>query len=296
MTRRITYFFNFGGILLLVFLTGCDQASLMKRFTSPQDESTAKNFVDLLRHQNFDEAENDLFPGLREPDTRDTMVKMAAMFPSQEPETIKVVGFNALHDANSTNTSITFEYQFPQQWLLATVVIQERDGVASIAGFSVTPIPNSLEELNRFTLAGKNSLQYTVLLLAVLGVLFSFYAFVLCIRTRIQKRKWLWLILTLLGVGRFGVDWTSGQTFYGYVWIQLPPGGAFSFPYSAWTLYFSLPLGAVLFLYSRKSLMASANLADRAITSPNPPETAAQADPASAPDRRTTHSAPATPE
>jgi hypothetical protein len=264
MRRRITRSANLIGILLfLAFFTGCDQASLMKRWTSPEGESTAKNFIDSLRQKKFAEAENNLFPGLQGADTHDTLVGMAAMFPEQEPQSTKVVGFQTFRDANSTTSSITLEYQFPQKWLLANVVITERDGVASIAGFHVTPISNSLEDLNRFTLSGKSPLQYVVLLLAILSALFSFYALALCVRTKIEKRKWLWLILTLLGLGKFGIDWTSGKTIYTDFAIQLPPAGAVLPLYSAWMFYFSLPVGAVLFLSLRKRLSASVSRPDQ---------------------------------
>jgi hypothetical protein len=55
-------------------------------------------------------------------------------------------------------------------------------------------------------------------------------------------------------VGRFGINWTNGETFYNFSYLQLPPGGAMAPPYGSWILYFSLPLGAILFLSLRKRL------------------------------------------
>lgn len=56
-------------------------------------------------------------------------------------------------------------------------------------GFNVTPIANSLENLNRFTLTGKSALQYSVLALAILVRGLILYALVLCIRTKLQKTE-----------------------------------------------------------------------------------------------------------
>jgi hypothetical protein len=174
------------------------------------------------------------------------------MFPAQDPVSVKVVGVNIFRVPDSSTTSITLEYEFPQKWLLASVVTQKRDGIATITGFHVNPIRDSLENLNKFTLLDKGVAQYTVLILAVLSSLLSLCAFVLCIRTKMEKRKWFWLILTLLGVGNLGINWTTGQPFFALLQVRLIPAGAAAPPYGAWVVYVSLPLGAIAFLIHRE--------------------------------------------
>ena len=173
------------------------------------------------------------------------------MFPAQEPVSTKVVGFRRFL-GNVRRTEITLEYEFPQKWLLAEVVTQKSGGVTTIVGFHVTPIADSLENLNRFTLVGKGAPQYEILSLAVLAPLFSLYVFVLCIKTRMGKKKWLWLIFILLGIGKLVVNWTTGQVFFTPIAIQLPPAGANAQLYGPWLVYVSIPLGAIIFLIMRK--------------------------------------------
>jgi hypothetical protein len=47
-------------IAFCAFLVGCDQATLMKKFIPPEEESIAKGYVELLQQGKFDQIEHDL--------------------------------------------------------------------------------------------------------------------------------------------------------------------------------------------------------------------------------------------
>jgi hypothetical protein len=244
-------FLNVIGILFVLLLAGCNPASIVKRVTSPQDESAARNYVDLLRQDQFASIEKDMDPSLDDGNVRGMLVSMAAMFPAQQPASVKVVGMDVFHGTSSTTTNITLEYEFPAKWLLANVATIRTDGVATIVGFHVYQIGDSLEHRNRFTLVGKSVEQYATLLADILSQGLSFYAFVVCLRTKMGRGKWFWSVVCLLGVGQFGVDWTTGQINFNLWAVHLPPGGETAAPYGPWVVYVALPLGAVLFLSLR---------------------------------------------
>jgi hypothetical protein len=241
-------FLNSVGVLFVLLLGGCNQASIMKRFTSPQDESVARNYIDLVRQKQFDRVEKDMDPSLKDADLEDKLANLAATFPAQQPVSIKVVGMNYAGDTNSSTVNITLEYEFPDRWLLATVDMKKADGAATITGFHVSSMPDSLEHHNRFTLVGKSADQYAALFVGILEVLLSLYAFTECLRTKMGKAKWFWSVLCLVGVGQFGVNWTTGQSDWTLLAIRLPPAAATAPLYGAWVIYVTLPLGAVLFL------------------------------------------------
>ena len=251
MLRRI----NLIGILSLVFFTGCNQASLMEKI-APQEESRAKSYIDQLRQNKFDQIEKDMDPSVEDADLHNTLVEIAAFFPHRDPVSVKVVGANIFNRGDTSTAGITLEYEFPGKWLLANVSTQTRDGVTTITGISVTPLQDSLENLNRFTFAGKGDVQYITLLLALLGLLVSVYAFILCLRTKIEKKKWLWALLTLCGLCRLSVDWTTGKPFFTVLAFQLPVATAGAVPYGSWVIHVSLPLGAIAFLILRRKIEA----------------------------------------
>jgi hypothetical protein len=255
-----------GVLFALLSLSGCNQSDMMDKMTPHEDEAIAKNYVKLLRDNQFELIEKDLAPNLKGPNIRETLVSMAALFPVQDPISVKVVGAHvsyvveahaspvSTNGSNSSNTDITFEYQFPERWLLASVVTQKKDGGISIIGLKVNTISDSLENLNRFTLSGKSPVHYAILTLAFLLPLFILYVLVLCIRTKIERRKWLWIVFILFGIGQFAMNWTTGQWGLNLLQVQLLGAGAFSPLYGAWTVSVSLPLGAIIFLFWRNRL------------------------------------------
>jgi hypothetical protein len=213
------------GVLFLIILSGCGNPdNLIKKFTPPEDETIATNYIALLRQRQFEPIEKDLDPNLKSALTQDTLVKMAEAIPPQDPISVKVIGANSVRSTDLYKINLTFEYQFRSKWLLINVATQKKDGVSTIIGFNVYPLTDSLENLNKFTLAGKNLLQYLTLALAVLIPLFTLFALVLCIRTKMEKRKWLWIIFILIGIGKFTVNWTTGQwnfaPFFSNFWAQ----------------------------------------------------------------------------
>jgi hypothetical protein len=106
-------------------------------------------------------------------------------------------------------------------------------------------------------LAGKNLLQYVTLSFAILIPIFTLYVLVLCIRTKMEKRKWLWIIFIIIGIGKFTVNWTTAQWQFAPLSFQFFGASAFAPMYSAWLISISLPLGAIVFLIRRRKLVAS---------------------------------------
>jgi hypothetical protein len=174
------------------------------------------------------------------------------MFPAGEPKSVKVVDVKFLHHEDVWIHSLTLEYEYPEMWLLATVSIKRMNGFTTIAGLNVTPIADSLESINTFSLAGKSALQYLILALALAGPIFCIYVLVVCVRTRNQNRKWLWAIFILFGVGRLAINWTTGEPTFTPLAVNIPCGSFTAIPaYGPWTVAVFLPLGAILFLMKR---------------------------------------------
>jgi hypothetical protein len=254
MQRNTTSYFVVPVLCLLSFtlcfsLTGCDRAALMKKITPEKDESFAREYADLLRQQRFEQIEQVLDPSISDSNIKGTLARMAGMFPTEEPKSVKVVDLRFLHSPDSSTHSLTFEYEFTDKWLLVNMSIQRKDGTSTITGFNVTPIADSLENVNRFSLVGKGSVQYGMLGLAIIGPLFCLYVLVLCLRNKEQNLRWLWAIFIFFGVGRLAVNWTTGELTFTPLAFHIPCASILAVPaYGPWMLTVSLPLGAILFL------------------------------------------------
>jgi hypothetical protein len=244
------------GVAFCSFLVGCNQTTLIRKLTPPEDESIVRSYVNLLMQGKYRQIENALDPSVVDANTPDTLAKMSAMFPTEPPKSIKVVGVNLSHGPQYAESNITLEYEFPNKWLLANVDIRRKGPAVTIVGFHVDQMSDSLENINKFKLAGKSPLQYSILALAVGSLVFSLSVFILCIRTKDLKRKWLWALCTLVGVEKLAVNWGTGQLTFGILAVYIPCVTATHPPYGPVTLGVCIPLGAILFLYRRKKLRA----------------------------------------
>jgi hypothetical protein len=237
-------------------LVGCSQDDLLQKFSSPGDQAIAKGYIDHLRAGRFEEIEKAADPGIRNPNFRAWLTRMAELVPVREPASVKVVGAQRFHASGTTTVNTTFEYDFGDKWLLANVAIQETNGTKTILALNVKPLPQSLQSLNKFTLVGKGVGQYAVLVAAIAAVLITVYALIICARTTLPRRKWLWIVFILLGFGKIAVDWTTGEWDIAPLAVQLLSASAFAPPYGAWTIAVSVPVGALMFLIRRKRLVS----------------------------------------
>ena len=120
--------------------------------------------------------------------------------PSEEPRSIKPVALSFLRKGNSSiNTSISLEYEFLNEWVIAEIVTQKAEAGTKITGVNVRRLPVSIESLTGFKFLGRGETQYEVLLLAIASPLFALYACVICFKARLGKAKWIWAPITFLG-------------------------------------------------------------------------------------------------
>lgn len=249
-------FISLIGILLLVFIVGCSQGSLFQK-ASPETETSAEIYFDLLRQHQFEQLEAEIDPSVKDPYLRSTLTNMAALIPGQNPQLVKAVGSHVSCNALTCDTDLLLEYRYPNEWLVVDELIRSESGVTSLMRFRIRPIPVSEIEANRFTLSGKGISQYTALVLAIFLPLYSLYALVLCIRTKELKKKWLWAAFIVIGLGKICVLWTTGLWSFNIFCVQLFSAGAVAQLYSPRVISLSIPLGAIVFLRYRKTLNTS---------------------------------------
>ncbi len=252
-------------------LFGYDRASLLKKWTPQDDQSLAVHYTDLLRQSQFGQIEEHLDPSIRNAETRNTLTRMYQMIPSGEPASIKTVEASVLYSSDGSSlTNLTLEYEFaprlsstnsteflPGSWILSQVSIYTSGGVKTITGFYVMPASKSFEEANEFTLTGKGSPQYGGLFLAIAASALTLYAFVLCIRMKVGKKRLIWFVPIAIGVFRLTVNWTSGQWSFTPLAVQGPPVYTTFTPYGPCMILTTVPVGAIAFLLWRKRIVSS---------------------------------------
>ena len=197
------------GLLSVLTLVGCDQKAWFEKFIPKEEEEFSKNYLALFQARDFEAIEAKIDPSLKNAQLRSKLEQIAAFFPAEKPTDIQTVGAQSFSNADMSQINLTFQYEYPGRWLLANVVLQKEGSDTVVTGVNVQPLRDSLENINRFTFEGKGGVHYAVFAVAVIVPLFVLSALVLCVRTPIPKRKWLWILFVLVGFAQLTLNWSE---------------------------------------------------------------------------------------
>lgn len=244
---------SFAAVLLFLSLAGCKVGWFIDR-VAPDAVNDGKIYFEELRQRQVDQILQSFDPSADKDRLRNDLGRVIALVPQQEPIGVETLGATAECKGSGVCTKlITLEYKYPDRWVLFQVTVSNRSGHDAITDLSVQPESKPLESVSHFTLRGKGWIHYDILLLSLASVGFALYALVVCIRTPMRKRKWLWIIVTILGIGKLGIEWSSGELWYRVAYLSILPVG-WGYDTESPFLYASVPAGAILFLLLRNRL------------------------------------------
>ncbi len=252
-------------ILVALVLTACSYQFWQNALVPKEESQFAQTYLQKLQSRDFDYVKKYLDPGLLDQVNDQALQKVVDYLPSGDLISTELIGsqVNVVKSARTGqeiwNGNFSFEYHYTGGWALGNVVMVKQDGTLTVTGFHVYRTTASQKVLNQFTLAGKSVLQYGVLCFAVVAFFVTLLTTIVCFRTPIKRRKWLWVLFVAFGIGQISVDWTSGAFFVRPFAVNLFGAGAFATsPYSAWQIIASLPIGALVFWLKRDQLIRSA--------------------------------------
>lgn len=250
---------------MLLGLTGCGW--VINRI-APDAVLDAKHFYELLRQRQDDQILQSFDPSSDKDSLRSNLGKVFAVVPQEEPIGVDTLGATGECKASGVCTKlIILEYKYPDRWILFRLTVSNQSGNYAITNLYVEPESMPLESMSRFTLRGKGFEHYAIVLATFLSVGIAIYTLVLCIRTPIRKRKWLWIIIIILGIGKIGIEWVSGELWHKVLYVSILPAG-WGFDSESPFVYASIPAGAILFLLWRRRLMGTGETASTASVAP----------------------------
>ena len=238
---------------ILLLLIGCNQQAWFDKFVPKEEAEFSKRFLALFASRDFAAIEQLLDPSLKDPEVRSKLQQVADQFPPSPPVEVEVVGAHTFNSSQRAQYDLTFQYAYPEKWLLANVVLNKQDGRITVAGVHVNLLKDSLQNINRFTFAGKGVVNFVFFALAIAIPTFILVALVLCVRTPIPRRKWLWIVFILFGFVQFSLNWTVGSVNITTLsFLLLGAGFAQAGPAAPYVFTVAIPLGAILFFVKRR--------------------------------------------
>lgn len=244
-------------IILTVFLAACSQKAWIEKFVDADKQKIARDYIQRLQDGDLEALATELDPGLRKGNEVELLRTMRGMMPPGAPTVTDLVGYQTNRTLQDSNYNVTFQFGYDSKWIIVNAAWRERtDTPRQITGMRVVPLERSLQETNAFTFKRAGPTHYLFLAATIIVPLFILTTLVVCIRTRIQRRKWLWIVFVLVGFVQFSFNWTTGAMAYKLLYFQLFGAGAMaSGIYMPWIFSFSLPVGAIAFWFKRRQLV-----------------------------------------
>jgi len=247
--------------IFIIFLASVSHADLSDSSLVPQEEMTfAKNYLSEIRGGNFEYISNHASPELSSQLSKENFEKIVAYFPTGQLISTTLIGSQVNTFNDKWQGNFAFEYEFESGWAVANLVMQRIGEKNSVMGFNVLRTEASQKELNRFELEDKSIFHYLILVFSVIVPVFILISLVFCIKTPIAKRKWLWVLFILGGIGTISLNWSTGGVGIKILQYQLFGVGASSASeYAPWIITVGFPLGAIVFWSKRKSFIEKSN-------------------------------------
>lgn len=247
-------------LLVALLLQACGLPPSREEFDKTPEAQYLMATVERLVARDHAAIESQMDERVHQPDVRSALLRLANLVPPGAPQRLEPVAW-AVHQhaapgagGPSRTAHVAIEYAFADsRWIVASATLSGEPGAFRMLAFNVEPISAPVAELNAFTLQGKGLAHAAHLLLALCAFGVSAYAFVRCVRTRGLKRKWLWAAFTLVGVGSFTLNWSSGAFSAEVLRFGLPSAGfARAGWVGPWTITFGVPVGALAFLWTAR--------------------------------------------
>ena len=243
-------------IASLLFLSACNPATMIEDFADDEKELAAREYIQRLIDGDTAALAAEVDPSLQSPDLIARLENVRSFLPKEPPTTTNLIGYFVHKTGTDTQYNVTFQFGYGSKWVLANAAWKEPHNCRRlIVGLNAQALPQSLQEINAFSFKRAGLQHYLFLTAVVLIPLFTVVTLIVCILTKLPKRKWLWILCILIGVTKISLNWTTGQVGIALMFLQLGGAGASAASvYSPWILSFSIPLGAILFWVKRHSL------------------------------------------
>jgi hypothetical protein len=247
-------------LMLILGLAGCGWVEDIQ--VGPKDQrDAAEKFIALFSARDLAGIEKQFDPRV-DINTADPVIRnMVARFPRAKPTHVQVYQWGKSVQTSGTFYGMDIFYRYPDgSGMIADVVLSPAAKGYRVYGIHLQPMSRGTLEANDFSLKGKTNLHYALLVAIVAVIALTIWALVACIRARGVRYKWLWIIFILIGFGKLTVDWTTGAMAFTPMAFQLlSASGMRSGFWGPWVIGISVPIGAIVFLASRRRLMADSS-------------------------------------
>ena len=251
-------------MLASLSLAGCGSKettqAFLKRITPPQDDRLARKIIGDLRTGNLKPVLEKLDRRIFGAQPEDLLGRLREYIDPNEPKAVELIAANVHTMGDRKLVGLSYQIEYPSSWGLVEVTLRTAGTSQRVVGLRAYRLAAPLEEINAFTFQGKGIVHYLMVVAAGAVLAFMILALILCVASKIRL-KWLWILFLLVGFGKLGFNWTSGEFLFSpglsahvqLLGASLTRGGWCG----PWILSVSVPVGGIIFLFRREALIAA---------------------------------------
>lgn len=250
---------NLMALLLPLLLAACSSAWLLDRASLPEDRALARAAIaDLVAGNRVGFAAR--LPETVRPQLATQFSRMRRALPRDRIDEITLVdtGWTSvatIGGGDFRDSRLIYEIVGGDRRALAQMVIRRQGGKALITSFDVSLIDRPAAEINAFRPGDGSPADYAVLLVAMAGLAITVAAIWRVWTSGRFRRRWLWIIGCLVGVGRLATVWGGTQTGFDPLAITFFSSGAARQGLAPWTIFAGVPVVAIWVLLRDRSLI-----------------------------------------
>lgn len=233
-------------VSIFTFLS-CDKSEKIQENLIPPSDTFSREFIKNVIGGNIDICLSMLLDNVNKKTAKQIFINTAKSYNSKKITAIKLLNIGAYDKTIEEIHKLTYEYTIENKIVLFEIQCLVDKNEYRIAGFSVRELENSLSEMGEFSLAGKTLKHFLFLFFVIIIPLLIVFTLVSIIRSKI-KNKWLWLVIVLISVCNYKINWYTGESVFDIaslrligVWIVKESS------ISSWVVSVWFPVGAVLY-------------------------------------------------
>ncbi len=262
----------FSLMLFFIALGACSFQNILDSHLNDNDLKVQESIYNALKNKDFEFIRNLASEQIINDDFNANLNMLADLLPQGSHTDKSIVGLLVNEMGMHKRINITAQYTYENQYILTLISMTKTGEDYTLMGIKVEPMEHSLEHLNQFTFSNKGVMHYLVFFCLILFPFFTFWTFVKCWKMKTIKRRKLWLLFILIGVGTLQLNWATGQVFIQMLSIQLLSASFFTAdPYSPWIFGISLPLGAIMFwMFKEQMTLKEVEQKDQSVSGSKP--------------------------
>lgn len=244
-------------VLCCLLLSGCSQlmdntlALVADKAAESGADTLARQFVDGILADDAEMSLAAMADGVTMESLQQVFPQMREMLPAADDYTLTPTYWNSSTNNGVTQTSVQFRMEIGGQlFQLQTVQVSSMEGLYNI---HIAPVTEEAAAES----AGQSSPVWELLsiLLTIASCAVTLWALIHCVRHK-MKRKWLWLLLVILGSVMLTFTLSSGHLNLRFNIGLYLVASQITATSSGFVLKLVVPVGPIIYLCRRKALTA----------------------------------------